>query len=42
MRFLKENWIWVLAPFALFGALALALLLWGGGGYADSGVYELR
>ncbi|MEM1451288.1 MAG: hypothetical protein AAGI22_19375 [Planctomycetota bacterium] len=42
MRFLKENWIWMLAPMVLFGALALVLYFSGGSGYADGGIYWLR
>ena len=42
MRFLKENWIWILAPIVLFVGAALYLYLSRDSGFSDSGVYELR
>ena len=42
MRFLKENWVWILAPIALFALVALYLYLSADSGFADHGVYDTR
>ena len=42
MRFLKENWIWIMAPVVLFAAVAAYLYLSADGGFSDGGGYDLR
>ena len=42
MRFLKENWIWILAPIVVFAAAAAYLYLSRDTGFADAGTYDLR
>lgn len=39
MQFVKENWIWILAPVVLFVAVAAFLFLSGDGSGAADGVY---
>ena len=29
LTFLRENWIWMVAPIALLGLLVVAVLIWG-------------
>ena len=41
MQFLKENWIWILAPVVLFCAVAAFLYLSGGGSSSGDGVYNV-
>ncbi|MEM8710112.1 MAG: hypothetical protein AAGG01_04105 [Planctomycetota bacterium] len=41
MRVLKENWLWIVAPIALFAAAALYLYYSGdGGSLSGDGVYN--
>ena len=37
MQFLKENWVWILAPVVLFAAVAAFLVLSGDGATVDTG-----
>lgn len=41
MRFLKENWIWIVAPIVLV-ALAIAAVVLFGSDTGDPHVYQLR
>lgn len=41
MKFLKENWIWIVAPVLVF-ALAVAAVVLLGGEPEDQHTYELR
>lgn len=40
MRFLRENWIWIAVPVAIFVAAAVYLYTSGGGAYSGPGGYE--
>ncbi|MEM8712341.1 MAG: hypothetical protein AAGG01_15425 [Planctomycetota bacterium] len=43
MQTLKDNWIWIVAPIALFGLIVLGLLLFGSeGGAGDYNGYDIR
>ena len=39
MQFLKENWVWILAPIVLFAAVAAFLFLSGDGSAVSDGTY---
>ena len=40
MRFLRENWIWIAVPVAIFVAAAVYLYASGGGAYSGPTGYE--
>lgn len=42
MRFLKENWVWIVAPIVVFVALVAWLYFTGEGGFSDGDGYDLR
>lgn len=42
MRFLKENWIWIVAPIVVFAALVAWLYFTADGGFSTSDGYDLR
>ncbi len=39
MQFLKENWVWILAPVVLFAAVAAFLVFSGDSSAVGDGVY---
>jgi len=39
--FLRENWIWIVAPIVLVAILVVVLLLMGGGGDDSPFVYNI-
>lgn len=39
MQFLKENWLWILAPIVLFAAVAAFLVFSGDGAPVGDGAY---
>lgn len=40
MQFLKENWVWILAPVVLFAAVAAFLVFSGDGSTYLDGAYN--
>jgi len=42
MRFLRENWIWIAVPVALFAAAAVYLYTSGSGSYSGPGGYDIH
>lgn len=35
-RFLKENWLWIVAPIVIVGVLLIAFAWWSGGSTDES------
>jgi len=41
-RFLRENWIWILAPVVLVAGIIIAVVLWGAGDDGSIFVYPIN
>ncbi len=42
MKFLRENWAWIVVPIVLFAVVVLGVVLFGSGESLDPHGYNLR